>query len=136
MFDFINRFFKKEETDSSSQSARNRLKLVLIQDRAQVAPELMDSLRFEMIQLLSRYMVIDEQAMSVELERREGAVALAASIPVINIRRNQPPETLAGRPAPVESLASGEMRRARYLKRKREALRRRRSDNEGESDSG
>ncbi|MHB2021011.1 MAG: cell division topological specificity factor MinE, partial [Candidatus Xenobia bacterium] len=116
-------------------------------DRASVCPELLDSLRHEMIQLLSRYMVIDEVAMSVALEKREGAVALAANIPVINIRRTEPSATPAGPVAvaeappavePADEVRAGgppddeaaklAARRARILKRK--AMRRRRSSQE------
>ncbi len=138
MFEILTRLFRKDEPVKSGASARNRLQLVLIQDRAQVCPELLDSLRTELVQLISRYMIIDEQAMHVELERKEGAVALAASIPVINIRRVQPEGAPQPAPAPVATLEtpvdiaselerSAEIRKARLLKRRREALRKRRS---------
>ncbi|MHB2019145.1 MAG: cell division topological specificity factor MinE, partial [Candidatus Xenobia bacterium] len=45
-FDFLQRFFRRE--DPSGRSARKRLQLVLIQDRASGCPELLDSLRHQM----------------------------------------------------------------------------------------
>lgn len=75
----------KEDTRSA---ARDRLRLVLVSDRATVAPHLMESLRNDLIEVISRYMEIDVRAMQMGLERHEGAMALAANIPVRSVHRS------------------------------------------------
>jgi cell division topological specificity factor len=90
MFDiieFITRVFKKEKMEDSRSKARERLKLVLVSDRASMSPQMMESLREELIQVISRYMTIDISSMEIGLERNEGSVALAANIPILNVKR-------------------------------------------------
>lgn len=90
MFDiieFITRIFKKEKEDGSQKDAKERLRLVLISDRASVSPHLMESLREELVEVISRYMTIDSNQMVMGLERQGKSMALAATIPVVSIRR-------------------------------------------------
>ncbi|NMA27161.1 MAG: cell division topological specificity factor MinE, partial [Burkholderiales bacterium] len=75
-FSFFNRIFGGPREDTRS-AARDRLRLVLVSDRATVAPQLMESLRNELIEVISRYMEIDTCSMQMGLERHEGVMALA-----------------------------------------------------------
>ena len=86
-FSFFNRIFGGSREDTRS-AARDRLRLVLVSDRATVAPHLMESLRNELIEVISRYMEIDTRSMQMGLERHEGAMALAANIPVRSVHRS------------------------------------------------
>lgn len=87
LFSFLNRMFGGSREDTRS-AARDRLRLVLVSDRATVAPHLMESLRNELIEVISRYMEIDTRTMQMGLERHEGAMALAANIPVRSVHRS------------------------------------------------
>jgi cell division topological specificity factor len=90
MFDiveFITRVFKKDKQEESRSRARERLKLVLVSDRSSMSPQMLESLREELIQVISKYMTIDINAMEIGLERNEGSVALAANIPIVNLGR-------------------------------------------------
>lgn len=101
MFDimeFINRIFKKNGNNGTGEEAKERLKLVLISDRATVAPHVMESLKEELIQVISRYMTIDTSMMEMGLERKGKEVALAANIPVIGMKRNNRKESVEGAP--------------------------------------
>lgn len=107
-FPFLQRIFgsggaPREET---RQAARDRLRLVLVSDRSTVAPHLMESLRNDLIEVLSRYMEIDTRTMQMGLERHEGAMALAANIPVRSIHRSsaEMPAVRAEPQAPVAVL--------------------------------
>ncbi|MCD6309822.1 MAG: cell division topological specificity factor MinE [Candidatus Eremiobacteraeota bacterium] len=84
MIEFFQRLLGKEETRST---ARERLRLVLIHDRSSITPGLMDDLKADLLDVINRYMEIDSDNMELMLERQDGSVALAASIPVIQIRR-------------------------------------------------
>ncbi|MGB9867399.1 MAG: cell division topological specificity factor MinE [Bacillota bacterium] len=82
---FLDRLFQKEPP--SKEIAKERLRRVLIMDRASVSPQLMQALRDEIILAVNKYVEIDERSMTVDLKSGDSSVALVASIPVRNIRR-------------------------------------------------
>lgn len=85
----LTRFFPKEEVkkNSSKEIAKERLRLVLVQDRGNSLPEdMLLNLRAELIALFSRYMVIDEGQLDMAFNKSEGEIALVASIPVVRIK--------------------------------------------------
>lgn len=85
MLDSLLSMFKKEK---SGKVAKKRLQMVLIQDRASVSPEIMEKLRDDIIQVISKYMVINQSDMEISLENVEDSVALVANIPVQNMRHH------------------------------------------------
>ena len=97
MFENIKKFFKrtnKKETESlnSRDTAKERLHLVLMQDRANVSADFLDLMRQEIIEVIKKYIDIDESAMDVRLTNQakedgtQGAPALYANIPILNIK--------------------------------------------------
>ena len=84
MFNFMKLFGGKSE--SSSEQAHKRLKFVLIHDRANVSPEVMEHIKNDIIKVISNYMEIDQKAMEISLENDQDAVALVANIPVNRVR--------------------------------------------------
>ncbi|MFZ5596907.1 MAG: cell division topological specificity factor MinE [Bacillota bacterium] len=87
MLDFINRIFSRESTASKS-IAKERLRLVLVHDRTSVSPQLLESLKADLIKVISNYLEIDEESLEVNLENSENQVALIANIPVRNVKRS------------------------------------------------
>ena len=85
MLDSLLSILKKEK---SGKVAKKRLQMVLIQDRASVSPEVMEKLRDDIIQVISKYMVINKSDMEISLENVEDSVALVANIPVQNMRHH------------------------------------------------
>ncbi len=81
---FLNRLFGGGNTKNV---AKERLQLVLIHDRADIAPEVMEDLRRELIDVISHYMEIDAGNIELELEKEDRSVALVANIPVKHVRR-------------------------------------------------
>ena len=77
---------EKKEEESAKAVACNRLKFVLMQDRTNLTPELMDRMRKELIELLSRYVEMDKEALELNLEQDGDQVALMLSIPVIRAK--------------------------------------------------
>jgi cell division topological specificity factor len=107
MFDiveFITRIFKKESAEPSRMKARERLKLVLVSDRANISPHLMESLREELIEVISRYMTIDTTSMEMGLERKNGSMALAANIPILDVKRNKKVARVQKSHAPIPGM--------------------------------
>ena len=97
MFESIMGFFKKmtkkeEQTLKSKDAAKERLHLVLMQDRANVSADFLDLMKQEIIEVIKKYIDIDESAMDVRLTNKEngdgvnGAPALYANIPILNIK--------------------------------------------------
>ena len=97
MFENIMKLFKKgnkHETlnPSSRDTAKERLHLVLMQDRANVSADFLDLMRQEIIEVIKKYIDIDESAMDVRLTNQanedgtQGAPALYANIPILNIK--------------------------------------------------
>ncbi|NLI91990.1 MAG: cell division topological specificity factor MinE [Peptococcaceae bacterium] len=77
-----------KHTPNSRIHAKERLRLVLVHDRASISPYLMNRLKEDLIRVISNYMIIDEEGMEVHLDQDEQEVALIASIPIKKIRRD------------------------------------------------
>ena len=81
--------FKKK---SSGDVAKDRLKLLLVSDRANCSPEIMEMIKNDIIQVISKYMEIDTDALNIQITQTEsesnnGTVpALFANIPIKDIK--------------------------------------------------
>ncbi|MDD2212020.1 MAG: cell division topological specificity factor MinE [Clostridia bacterium] len=76
-----------KQEPSSKSIAKERLRLVLVHDRASISPQLLENLKEDLLKVISSYMEIDELGTEVTLNSNESSVALIASIPVIKINR-------------------------------------------------
>jgi cell division topological specificity factor len=83
--ELIDRLLGRPEK-SSRTVARDRLRLVLMQDRSALPAPIMEQIRKEILQVLSKYVEIDEKALDFSVERADDAVALIANIPIRKIR--------------------------------------------------
>ena len=98
MFDNIMKLFKKlnkkdtKVTSNSKEAAKERLHLVLMQDRANVSADFLELMKQEIIEVIKKYIDVDESAIDVRLTNKEnddgtnGAPALYANIPILNIK--------------------------------------------------
>ena len=90
VFDNIFKFFRKEE--KSKDLAKERLKLVLIHDKANVSPQFLEMVKGEIIKVIKQYMEIDEEALDIQLTKvksDEGdriVPQLVANIPILNVK--------------------------------------------------
>ena len=71
----------------SKDVAKERLRLVLVHDRASVSPEFLDIIKEEIIRVISKYMEIDEGNTVIQMHRSEGTAVLEANLAVKAIRR-------------------------------------------------
>lgn len=85
--DLLTKMFFRD-TANSKDIAKERLRLVLVHDRAAISPQLMELLKTELIDIISKYIEIDQNNMEVTLSNDEDAVALVANIPIRQIRRS------------------------------------------------
>ena len=97
MFENIINFFKKlvkseQKDDKSKETAKERLHLVLMQDRANVSADFLELMKQEIIDVIKKYIEVDENAIDVRLTNKQnedgttGAPALYANIPIANIK--------------------------------------------------
>ncbi|KAB2952411.1 cell division topological specificity factor MinE [Heliorestis acidaminivorans] len=87
MLDFLQRIFSRDNMSGSKNVAKERLRLVLVHDRSSVSPEILESLKEDLIKVISNYMIIDERALEVSLSNEDSSVALVANIPILDIKR-------------------------------------------------
>jgi cell division topological specificity factor len=100
MIDFFKKIFKPE---GSSTTARERLRLVLLSDHLSLAPDVVESLKLDLIAVISKYVEVDEAACDVSFERQDSAIAMMANIPILAMKTrppSPPPTPSAPPPAP------------------------------------
>ncbi|HHT73481.1 MAG TPA: cell division topological specificity factor MinE [Firmicutes bacterium] len=85
MLEFLGRLLGT--SDGSKTKAKERLRLVLVHDRSSLSPGLLESLKEDLIKVISKYMDIDESGLEVNLDKSDDSVALVANIPVKNVKR-------------------------------------------------
>lgn len=82
----------EKQTNNSKDAAKERLHLVLMQDRANVSADFLELMKQEIIEVIKKYIEVDESAIDVRLTNKEnvdgtnGAPALYANIPIRNIK--------------------------------------------------
>jgi len=88
LYNTLAKFFRssEEQGDASKSVATNRLKLVLMQDRTNLTPRILEQMRSELIDLLSRYVELDKELLDLNFEQEGDQVALMLSIPVIRAK--------------------------------------------------
>ncbi|MEX2355997.1 MAG: cell division topological specificity factor MinE [Thermaerobacterales bacterium] len=74
---------------ASKNRAKERLRLVLVHDRAAISPQLLDAMKEDILATISRYMDIDRAATEVDLSRDGESMALTANIPIRSLRRER-----------------------------------------------
>lgn len=106
MFENLGHFFKKivrteqQKELGSKDAAKERLHLVLMQDRANVSADFLELMKQEIIDVIKKYIVVDEDTIDVRLtntpneDGTNGAPSLYANIPIINIKNDMMAEKI------------------------------------------
>ena len=105
MFENVLKFFKgmskkKQNEIQSKDTAKERLHLVLMQDRANVSADFLELMKQEIIEVIKKYVEVDEKSIDVRLTNKSnddgtnGAPALYANIPIVNIRNDMKKEII------------------------------------------
>jgi cell division topological specificity factor len=91
--DLINRLLGLQQ--ASAETARERLQLVLAHDRSDLNPELLEQMRREILEVVSRYVEINLEEGDVSLETEDRVTALVANLPIRRARPVPLPRTHA-----------------------------------------
>ncbi|MCK8825605.1 cell division topological specificity factor MinE [Fuchsiella alkaliacetigena] len=85
MLDKLRKMFD-DEVDSKDL-AKERLKLVLIHDKINISPELLEEMKEELLEVVSKYIEVEANRLSIDLNQDDQSIALVANIPVKELRR-------------------------------------------------
>ena len=96
MFENVINFFKglgKNKNDNKSKdAAKERLHLVLMQDRANISADFLALMKQEIIEVIKKYIDVDENSIDVRLTNKSnddgttGAPVLYANIPIVSVK--------------------------------------------------
>ena len=96
MFENVIKFFKglgkNEKEVKSKDAAKERLHLVLMQDRANISADFLALMKQEIIEVIKKYIDVDENAIDVRLTNKSnddgttGAPVLYANIPIVSVK--------------------------------------------------
>lgn len=106
MFGFLARFFYRS---SSSETARKRLKFVLLSDHLALAPDVIDAMRAELLAVIARYCDIDPSCAEVGFEHRDQGIEMHATVPIRALTgtgRQRPDLKVVRPPAPLSRAAT------------------------------
>jgi cell division topological specificity factor len=67
---------------NSKQDAKQRLKFLLIHDQVDLTPAQIESMRAEILEVVKRYVEVDDETTEFKLHREDGQIALVSSMPV------------------------------------------------------
>jgi cell division topological specificity factor len=84
MLKALRRFFGEK---GSGQIARERMQVVLMHDRMDLTPDILEALRSDILEVLSRYMEIDPGSVHVDLEQGKGYTALVSNVKIKRVYR-------------------------------------------------
>jgi cell division topological specificity factor len=105
VIEFLKRLFGQS---GSSATAKERLRLVLMTDHLELAPEMIEKLKADLVDVISRHVEVDRDRIEVNFERQDTALALLANIPIISVNRpngNGSHGNGSNGSAPVEAVA-------------------------------
>lgn len=72
----------------SGQVARRRMQFVLMHDRVDITPDIMEAVKNDIIKVLSRYMEIDNRSIKVDIEQGKDFMALISNVQVKRVYRH------------------------------------------------
>ncbi|MGI0482690.1 cell division topological specificity factor MinE [Geminocystis sp. CENA526] len=85
--DIVNTINSWTAPKKSRYRAKNRLELVIAHDRAGVNPELIDKMRQEILEVVSRYLDINVEEMEFSIQSNDRNTSLSANLPIKKVKR-------------------------------------------------
>ncbi len=91
MLEFLRWLINQRESDKNRErtkdTARQRMRLVLMHDRLDLAPDTMENMKREIWEVVSRYMVVEDDFMEFEVRRLDELMVLVSNIQVKELDR-------------------------------------------------
>lgn len=89
IYNKIMELFQIEKSENTSKCATNRLQVILMHDRTKLDPLIMNKMREELIDVFSKYVVIDKEELEIGLKNEGDAVALMLNIPIVRAKTEE-----------------------------------------------
>lgn len=89
IYNKIRDIFQIEKSENTSECATNRLQVILMHDRTKLDPLIMNKMREELIDVFSKYVVIDKEELEIGLKNEGDAVALMLNIPIVRAKTEE-----------------------------------------------
>ncbi len=80
--DLLKKLGLRKNNDNSKNVAKERLQFILVQDRIQLSPGELSSLKVDLIEVLQEYIDLDDEEIDMEINRDNGMMALVANFPL------------------------------------------------------
>lgn len=84
--DFIKKLFCKS---GSKEAAKKRLQFALVYDRLEVSDDILKDMQNEIVAVISRYFVIDQKQLKLDITRKNDLSALMFNTPIISAKARQ-----------------------------------------------
>jgi cell division topological specificity factor len=88
VFNNLSRLFGREK---SGETAKERLRLVLMSDHLSLAPDMVEQMKQDLVAVVSRYMEVDRDKIDVRFEHQDSVFAMLANVPIISVNRTPSP---------------------------------------------
>ena len=86
IIELLEKLFPNLNDRNSRMDVKNRLKLVLAHDRSDLTPQMIESMRREILAVVSKYVELDADAMDFALENNSRVTALVANLPIKRVK--------------------------------------------------
>ncbi len=89
IYNKILELFQIERSENTGTCAANRLQVILMHDRTKLDPLIMNKMREELIEVFSKYVVIDKEELEIGLKQEGDAAALMLNIPIVRAKTEE-----------------------------------------------
>ena len=86
MIDLLRWALQRQER--SKDTARKRLRVILVLDRIGLSSEHMEDMKRDIIEVVSRYLVVDEDSVEMDMRRSDESMVLVSNIQVKDVVRS------------------------------------------------
>jgi cell division topological specificity factor len=86
--EFLEALFPHINSESSRLQVKKRLQSIVAHDRTELTPQMLDLMRKEILDVVSRYVEIDVEGLDFSLESDRRMTALIANLPIRRVKED------------------------------------------------